>query len=196
MRFLVLNRTTKEITNPNFLPGPDLQEWIESVVSGLNPTLELVCEYEPYGYPPVEERLITVTTVEAYENTAHPEHPEVKQWLKTYVTSDKPVADKKLAVDVVENENNESTIPYEKRLKYTILALDATLDYLGLTNAAAIDLTSLNNKKKKRLKIFKRVANKINQNDTERDVKHALIDAATNPNLDTNWQTNDFTENL
>jgi hypothetical protein len=196
MRFLVLDKTTKAVINPNYIAAPDIQQWINDVLSNLDASLELVCEYEPYSYPPVEERLITVTTVEAYENTAHPTYPQVNQWLKTYVVTDKPVEDKKLAVDIVENQNNESTIPYEKRLKYTILALDATLDYLGLTNADAINLTSLNNKKKKRLKVFKRVANKINQNDNERDAKYTLIDDAINPDLDANWQSNDFTEEI
>jgi hypothetical protein len=195
VRFLLLDKTTKEVLNPNIQPAPDINQWITDMES-LDPSLELVCEYEPYTIPLVDTRLVNITTNQAYVNTNHPIYASLKQWLVTYATSDKTIEDKKVAVDDLEYENNETILPTRQRLKITMLALDSLLDHLGLTNNTTINATALNVKKKKQLRIFKRAANKIRNNDITRDAKWALIDALTNPDLDADWEINDFTENV
>ena len=198
-RFLILDRATKAIENPNIIPAPNIEQWIADMTDplmGIPETQELVCVHEPYTTPVVETRLISVITNEVYENTNHPIYPTLKQWLITYATEEKSIEEKKLAVDEIEYENNETVLPTRQRVKYTILALDSLLDHLGLTNNTTINAIALNVKKKKQLRIFKRLANKIRNNDAERDAKHVLIDALTNPNLDANWEMDDFTEDV
>lgn len=200
-RFLVLNKETKAIVNPNLSYPPDrVEEWLSDLldpqIGGLDPSLEIVCVYEPYSIPPVDTRLVNIITTEVYSSINHPVYPSVKQWLITYTTQDKPVLDKKEAVDIQENQANETTIPYEKRLKSTTLAVWTLMKYLNLQTNTQINATALSNKDKKRLRLFRVIALKIDNNDNERDNKYALIDANSNPDIDANWDLNNYIENV
>jgi len=195
-RFLVLDRMTKGIMNPNVMPGPDVNKWITSMtdpITGISHDYELVCEYEPYNMPVVDTRLINIITTQSYLDAPHPVYPALKQWLKVYSTEDIPADIKKLAVDNKEDEANETTSPSPKRIKYIILAMD---NIIKLTCSDYKNSSLINDKKKKEITIIKQIADKIRANSKTKDDKNALIDAGINPDLDSDWLIDEFTEDV
>jgi len=202
MYFVIVNKISKQPEGWPDTTGLTTQEqidqWITDMLADLPSTQELVAFYEPEARPNVEERYITIIPEDAYFNEAHPVYENLKQWRRMYSKSNIPLDEKLRTIEIVESEVNETVIPTWKQLKTTILALDSFLDLYGLTNAAAIDATTLNAKKKKQLKVFKRAANKIRQNDTERDNKKAALitNEMANPDLKDGWAINDFTEEV
>jgi hypothetical protein len=124
----------------------------------------------------------------------------LKQWQITYSEpTPKPIDVQKQAVDLKENEANETTIPYQQRLKLTMQNQLIIMKYLSIYSAAQIDAISntiLTNKEKRKLKIFRRAAVKILDNSTVRDNKHAEIDLGTLPDLNADWNLDDFTETV
>jgi hypothetical protein len=200
--FVIVNKTSKLPEQfpdtSGLLTEAQTLQWIDDMVNnnGMGVNQELIASHEPDARPIIEEKYMSVQTNEAYFNEAHPVYTMLKQYRKTYSTEHKPVEEKLQAVEVVESEINETVIPTWKQLKTTILALDSLLDHLGLKDNATINATTLNNKKKKQLKVFKRAANKIRQNNDEKDNKKALLTAnpLSNPSLTEGWAINDFTE--
>jgi hypothetical protein len=198
--FVIVNSLTKLAENyPNtsgLLTEQEILQWIDDMINngGMGVDQELVESYEPNARPSVDEALMIVIPTTAYFNEPHPVHTQVNQWRTTYETSHRSVEEKKSAVDEAEFVADETTIPVNKRLKYTILAVDNILKHIGYDQTT----TSLNAKNKKIIRIFKRIADKVRANDSARDIKHAEIDADpnNNPNLAEGWTLNDFTENV
>jgi hypothetical protein len=191
-QFLLLEKSTKHVLNYNVQPAPDINQWINDVLAGIDPSLELVASYQPYEQPVIDNRLVNLITIQSYSGMTHPVYSQLKTWLITHVTEDKTIKEKKSAVDEAESGSNETLIPTNKRLKYTILCVDNILKHIGYDPLT----TSLNAKRKKQIKVFTRIADKIRNNDLIRDEKYIAIDNLTNPDLDSNWDINDFTEDV
>jgi hypothetical protein len=198
--FIIVNKATKQPESwpdtSGLITQQQIQQWITDCVDNIPSTQELTAFHEPEARPNVEERYIMITPQEAYFDEAHPLYSNLKQWRKTYIQENISVENKLLAVEIVESQINETVIPTWKQLKTVILAFDSFLDLYGLTNNTTINATTLNDKKKKQLRVFKRAANKIRQNDTERDNKKSALTAnpLSNPDLNSGWTVNDFTE--
>jgi len=198
--FVIVNKNSKlpeDFPNTSGLVTENQTlQWIDDMINngGMGVDQELVESYEPYARPQVDEALMYVITDTAYFDEAHPIHTMIKQWRTTYTTEHKSVAEKKEAVDEAEFAADETTIPVNKRLKYTILAVDNILKHIGYDQTTS----SLNAKNKKIIRVFKRIADKVRDNDTARTNKHALIDADpyNNPDLSEGWSLNDFTEDV
>ena len=201
--FVIVNATTKMAEQypdtSGLITETQKLQWIDDMVNGggMNANQELVASNEPTVRPNVDENLLDIVETRAYANVAHPVYAMLKQWQITYSEpTPKAVDIQKKVVDLKENEANETTIPYEKRLKLTTLAVWVLMKHLNLQTNDQINATSLSAKDKKRLRLFRRAALKIHNNDVERDNKHALIDASSLPDLTTNWDLNNFTEEV
>jgi hypothetical protein len=196
-QFILLEKSTKNVLNWNLDTLEDQEVWLASILQSLDPSLEIVCNYEPYERPLVDERLINVIVNGlngngSYVDEPHPDFPTVKQWLVTYTTENKSTTEQKAAVDVAESNSIETNIPVSKRNKTIYLALDSLLDYIGYTETNS----PLNNKKKKQIRIFRHIANHIRENDKAKDDKYILIEGNNNPDLDNGWDLNDYDENV
>jgi hypothetical protein len=201
--FVIVNATTKMAEQypdtSGLITETQKLQWIDDMVNGggMNANQELVASNEPTVRPNVDENLLDIVETRAYANVAHPVYAMLKQWQITYSEpTPKAVDIQKKVVDLKENEANETTIPYEKRMKLTTLAVWVLMKHLNLQTNDQINATSLSAKDKKRLRLFRRAALKIHNNDVERDNKHALIDASSLPDLTTNWDLNNFTEEV
>lgn len=201
--FVIVNATTKMAEQypdtSGLITETQKLQWINDMINGggMNANQELVASNEPTVRPNVDENLLDIVETRAYANIVHPVYAMLKQWQITYSEpTPKAVDIQKKVVDLKENEANETTIPYEKRLKLTTLAVWVLMKHLNLQTNDQINATSLSAKDKKRLRLFRRAALKIHNNDVERDNKHALIDASSLPDLTTNWDLNNFTEEV
>lgn len=120
VQFIFVDTATKTIPiSWESIEESNVNNWLAALLPGLDEQYTVLVCTEPYSRPPVDERLMTITTNEAFVDEYHPVYTQVKQWQKTYTVTEKNAADKKAAVDIKENEANETTIPYEKRLKAT-----------------------------------------------------------------------------
>jgi hypothetical protein len=201
--FVIVNATSKMAEQypdtTGLITEAQKLQWINDMVNGggMNANQELVASNEPTVRPSVDENLLDIVETRAYANVSHPVYAMLKQWQITYSEpTPKAVDIQKKVVDLKENEANETTIPYEKMLKLTTLAVWVLMKHLNLQTNDKINATSLSAKDKKRLRLFRRAALKIHNNDVERDNKHALIDASSLPDLTTNWDLNNFTEEV
>lgn len=157
----------------------------------------LFAGYNQYLITYTEELRPNAELIIEVKNREKEANAMLKQWQITYSEpTPKAVDIQKKVVDLKENEANETIIPYEKRLKLTTLAVWVLMKHLNLQTNDQINATSLSAKDKKRLRLFRRAALKIHNNDVERDNKHALIDASSLPDLTTNWDLNNFTEEV
>lgn len=181
-----------------FNTDAQILQWIDDQINngGMGPNQELVASHEPFARPNVEEKYILVTPVEAYFNEAHPVYTMLKQWRKIYDQSDIPVENKLVAVDDKESEANETVVPVQKRTKTTALAVYALMELLNMDTNAKIDASAISNKSKKYLRNFLKPAKKLKTNDDVKLAKKALLTAnpLSNPDLNTDWDLNDFTE--
>jgi hypothetical protein len=204
--FVIVNASTKVAEQypdtTGLVTEAQKLQWIDDMLNagGMNVNQELVASNEPTVRPSVEESLLEIVETRAYVNVAHPVYPTLKQWQITYSQPvPKAVEIQKLAVDLKENEANETAIPYQQRLKLTMQNQLIIMKYLSIYSAAQIDAISttiLTNKEKRKLKIFRRAAVKILDNSTVRDNKHAEIDLGTIPDLNADWNLDDFTETV
>jgi hypothetical protein len=204
--FVIVNASTKVAEQypdtTGLVTEAQKLQWIDDMINagGMNVNQELVASNEPTVRPSVEESLLEIVETRAYANIAHPVYTMLKQWQITYSEpTPKPIDVQKQAVDLKENEANETTIPYQQRLKLTMQNQLIIMKYLSIYSAAQIDAISntiLTNKEKRKLKIFRRAAVKILDNSTVRDNKHAEIDLGTLPDLNADWNLDDFTETV
>jgi hypothetical protein len=200
--FVVVNVTTKLAESypdtSGLITEAQIIQWIDDMINGggMGPNQELVASHEPFARPNVEERYITITQVDTYNNTQHPVYANIKQWQRTYTQTDVPLAEKLVAVDTKESISNETTIPYWIQLKVTTLAVYALMEFLNIDANAKIDATSISTKAKKNLRVLLKAAKKVKDNDTNKAAKKALLNAnpLSNPDLETGWTLNDFTE--
>jgi len=198
--FVIVNKTTKK---PELFPDTSglvtesqILQWIDDMVNnnGMGSDQELVASNEPYARPQVDERLMKVDETKDYSSDNHPIYSNIKQWLITYKTSHRDVTEKKIAIDDAEYAASETTIPTNKRLKYTILALDSILKHIGYDRSTS----PLNEKNKNIIKEFKQIADKVRANDTARESKHAQlnVDPNSNPDLNADWTIDNYSGTL
>lgn len=202
--FVIINATSKLAEQypdtTGLVTEAQKLQWIDDMINagGMNANQELVASNEPTVRPKVDENLLEIVEIRAYANVSHPVYTMLKQWQITYSEpTPKAVEIQKLAVDLKENEANETTIPYQQRLKMIMQNQLLIMKYLSIYTKAqinAISNTLLTADEKTKLKIFRRAAVKILDNATVRTNKHAQIDAGTIPDLDADWNLNDFTE--
>jgi hypothetical protein len=163
---------------------------------GLGSNQELVCSYEPFIRPVVEERYIQVNILQKYSADPHPVYTNLKQWLISYPQTDVPVTDKLNAVDVVESQSNDTLIPTLLQLKINTLAIYALMEYLAIDSNTTINATTIAAKSKQNLRVFLKAAKKVKQNDATKLAKKALLttNPLSNPDLNSDWALNDFSE--
>jgi hypothetical protein len=201
--FVIVNASTKVAElypdTTGLITEAQKLQWINDKLSpgGMNVNQELIASNEPTVKPSVEGRLLEIVETRAYANTTHPVYTMLKQWQITYSQPvPKNVEIQKKAVDLKENEATETTMPVEQRLKIQALAIWTLMKFLNLQTNVQINATTLSAKDKKRLRLFRVIALKINNNDLERDAKHAQIDSSTLPDLEANWDLNNFDESV
>jgi hypothetical protein len=196
-RFIAVLAATKEIVNPNVSSREDEAVWLAEVLPTIDPTYELVCYYEPYPPMPPDEGIQKVVgngigEQGEYADTPHPDFPTVKQWRKTYSLVDLDVASKKAAVISRKEQANATLIPVQEQLRDIYTFGLALLEHIGYNETT----TSLNTKKKKYIRRFKKVAKSIQNNDDLKDTKLAAVDASQNPGLNVGWSENNYVEDV
>jgi hypothetical protein len=185
-QFIIVDKSTHSVViNRIDIPDETAQSWVTSILQSLDPSIELLAKNEPYARPTNDERISTVTQIEGYVDTTHPLYTQIKQWQLTYNVSAKSVDDISLVIDDLEAAANQSTIPVEKQLKYSVLALE----YLY---ASLVDKRALTNKEQKIVDKFRKQAGKVATNHQVKLDKNNVLKAGTTPDLDSNWQNNDF----
>ena len=200
-RFILVNATTKALVNSNISHPSDTlaveTSWLATLLQSLDPQYEVVCYNEPYDAPPVDEGIQTVVgngvnEQGEYFNEAHPDFASVKQWKKIYNLVDLSSDDRKAAVIRRKEQANSTLIPVQEQIRDIYLFGLALLEHIAYSETS----TTLNTKKKKMIRRFKKVAKSILNNDDLRDSKLALIDASQNPAVNVGWNENNYVEDV
>lgn len=199
-RFITVLAETKEIVNPYISSPPNEAEeasWLAALLPNVDPTYEVVCFYEPYPPMPPDEGIQRVVgngigEQGEYANTPHPDFPSIKQWRKTYSLVSLDIESQKATVKTRKAQADATLIPVQEQLRDIYTFGLALLEHIGYNETT----TSLNTKKKKMIRRFKKVAKAINTNEDLKDTKLAAIDASQNPALNVGWSENNYVEDV
>jgi len=151
-------------------------------VIGLDPDLEILCKYIPFGIPDYDSRIYLLGVFEGPGSGAteyHPTYPNLKQWRIEYQTIKRLVIEQIIAIRNAEELSNTNVFPKTKQLKYLTLGI-------GILNRK-IDGASLTPKEITLLELIHDKALSIWQNDQNGKDMIELVDISEEPDIDSGW---------
>lgn len=187
-KFLLINKSTKVPISTLSSPSNNISEWLNGILLEIDGTqYEIVCEYIPFNKPQVDDRITRIITTTGYVDKNHPTYTQIKQWKTTYDVVQKSIDEIKTVVSMLEDQKNSTVFPVQKQLKYMSITLKAL--YKLVINGNAIS-----QKEQRIIDKFLQQVSKISANaDIANSKKSAIVEGII-PDLDIEWQTNEFTE--
>lgn len=150
-------------------------------VQGLDPDLKWLVKYIPYDKPSYDSRIFKLITTEEITTIAHPDYPDLDQYLITYNTQKRSNTEIQEYIENAENFANETLLPYDRRVKLLTLAV-------GLLIRKTNGITLTANEEVIQQKMLN-IAVKVWKNDTELQSKIAQLLNGEEPEIDAGWES-------